>query len=410
MDETRAAIPRIQVEISLRTIAAVLGVIAGLWLLWELSAVVVVVVLALILVGTLAPMVGWLEAHRIKRGFALAIVFVSCLAAAVVLVLITIPPLARDAADVVSHLPETQGRMADRMAATPLTAPMAESVREFKPASMASSVSVGSALAISALVFEILGLIGTAFVLAIYVIADGERMRGTVFSLVPRRFHVRLARVLLNLETIVGGYMRGQVITSLAIGAFTFALLSLLHVPNALALAAFAGFTDVIPFVGGLLATTPAVLSALTRGPAVAGGVLVAMILYQEFESRVLVPRVYGRSLRLPSAVVVVALLIGGKLGGIVGALLALPIAAAIRMLMEEMRVALPGEAKDDGALRARDERAEQIYARRTGERASADEAAEVALGIANEIRHADSDPVTAAETPITGGEQSAPH
>ena len=76
--------------------------------------------------------------------------------------------------------------------------------------------------------------------------------------------------------------------------------------------------------------------------------VLFAMIGYQEFESRVIVPRVYGQALRLSSAVVVIALLVGGKVGGIIGALLALPIAAALRMLIEELRVDLPGDDTDD--------------------------------------------------------------
>jgi predicted PurR-regulated permease PerM len=241
-------------------------------------------------------------------------------------------------------------------------------------------------------------------VLAIYFIADGERTRGTLYALFPRRFHVRLARVLLNLETIVGGYLRGQLVTSVAIGVFTFGLLAVMRVPNALALAAFAALTDVIPFVGGLMATTPAVLVALSRGSAVATIVLVAMIAYQEFESRVIVPRVYGQALRLSSAVVVIALLVGGKVGGIIGALLALPIAAALRMLIEELRVDLPGDDTDNPRMRARDARAERAYARETAG-ASPEEAAAVATEIAHEIRQADADAgKDPAETPLNPG------
>ena len=186
-------------------------------------------------------------------------------------------------------------------------------------------------------------------------------------------------------------------------GVFTFGLLAITQVPNALALAAFAALTDVIPFVGGLLATTPAVLVALSRGTGVTTIVLLAMIGYQEFESRVIVPRVYGQTLRLSSAVVVIALLVGGKLGG-VGALLALPIAAALRMVIEELRVDMPGDDTDDPHLRARDARAERIYARETAG-ASPAEAAAVATEIANEIREADAAAgKNPAETPLTPG------
>jgi len=85
------------------------------------------------------------------------------------------------------------------------------------------------------------------------------------------------------------------------------------------------------------------------------------MVLYQEFESRVLVPRVYGRTLRMSPATVLVALLIGGTLMGMIGALLALPIAAAVRLLLRELRVEMPGEPHDSG-IRETDERAEQLY------------------------------------------------
>src|SRR5689334_12022121 len=95
----------------------------------------------------------------------------------------------------------------------------------------------------------------TTIVLAFYLLADAKRTQGALFAVVPRHYHLRLSRILFNLETIVGGYVRGQVITSVAISAFTFALLTVFGVHNALALAVFAGFVDVIPFVGGLLAT-----------------------------------------------------------------------------------------------------------------------------------------------------------
>src|SRR6185295_8907722 len=107
----------------------------------------------------------------------------------------------------------------------------------------------------------------------------------------------------------------------------------------------------------------------------------VVLVVYQEFESRVIVPRVYGRALRLPSTIVIVALLAGGKLMGILGALLALPIAAGIRMVVEELRFELPGEPGDP-AVRARDEEGEKEYQART-RGVPAVEAAEIANEIA---------------------------
>jgi putative heme transporter len=393
-----------RIEISYRTILAVLATLAGIWLLNLLLPILVVVLTGLILVGTLNPFVGWLQKRGVNRTLAIAIVFVGCGAIFVLGGLVTIPALWSQVSQTVKDLPELQKSLAERLAAHHLTVPLVDAIRNFKPEKAIQGLNVTSTLVASLGVVEGIGYAATSVVLAIYFMADGERTRGSLYALFPRRFHVRLARVLLNLETIVGGYIRGQVITSLAIGIFTFGLLSITRVPSALALATFAALTDVIPFVGGLLATTPVVLVALSRSTVIAAVVLVAMIGYQEFESRVIVPRVYGRALRLSSATVVIALLVGGKLGGIIGALLALPIAAALRMLVEELRVELPGDDTDDRSVRASDARAERTYAKESAG-ASPEEAATVAMAIASELRDADAaegkDP---SETPITSG------
>ena len=209
-------------------------------------------------------------------------------------------------------------------------------------------------------------------------------MRGAAFALGPRTFHVRLSRILLNLETIVGGYVRGQVITSVLMAVFTFAVLTIARVPNALAIAAFAGIADVLPYIGGILACGPAVLAAWPRGWGVALAVLAALVLYQELESRAIVPRVYGKALRLPPSVVLVALLAGGTLLGMLGALLALPLAAAVRMIVEELRVALPGEEENDPKVVARDASGERAFERRAAG-APAEKAAVIATKIAEE-------------------------
>jgi gas vesicle protein len=114
--------------------------------------------------------------------------------------------------------------------------------------------------------------------------------------------------------------------------------------------------------------------------------VTVLMIAYQEFESRILVPRVYGKVLRLPPAVVLVSLLVGGTLMGIIGALLALPIAAGLLMVARELRVELPGENPADASTRARDQKAEDIYEQLT-EGATAADAGVIADELAQRLK-----------------------
>jgi predicted PurR-regulated permease PerM len=221
------------------------------------------------------------------------------------------------------------------------------------------------------------------------VLAVAAVLAGTLYALLPRSFHVRTARVLLDLETVVGGYVRGQAITSVLIALYVFAVLTVAGTPNALALAVLAALADLIPFVGGVLALTPAVLATLGLGAGKATAVGVAILLYLWFESQLLVPHVYGRTLRLSPVTVTVALLAGGELLGIVGALLALPLAAAVRVLIVDLRVDLPGEQPDEGPERAAEERAETAYAARTAG-APAGEAAAVAARLAEELHARD--------------------
>jgi predicted PurR-regulated permease PerM len=232
-----------------------------------------------------------------------------------------------------------------------------------------------------------------------------DRLRGGLFSVVPRSHHIRLSRVMLNLETIVGGYIRGQVITSAFMAAFVFILLRACGVPSALTISMFAGVADVLPYAGGLLSVGAAATASISRGPVIIILVLALMLAYEEFKSRVIVPRVYGQELRLPSSVILFSLLAGGVLMGIPGALLALPVAAAILMLVGELRVELPGqqEQAEDMEIKERDDRGEEEYERRA-EGMPAEQAAAIAVEISADRSKEEKHPSPKPEAPATEG------
>jgi hypothetical protein len=145
------------------------------------------------------------------------------------------------------------------------------------------------------------------------------------------------------------------------------------------------------------LATAPAVLVALSKGLPTGLVVLLVLVVYQEFENRILVPRVYGRALRLAPVTVVLALLAGALLLGVIGALLALPVAAGLQMMLAELRVDLPGDDSDDRLANARDAKTEADYERMSAG-ATGSEAGQIAKNLAHDIR--DADAVDAAKAP----------
>ncbi len=372
------------------------------WLLVQLWSVVLVIVISLMIVGALTPLVAALERRGVGRLAAVALVFGALGAALAGLVALVAPQLVAQGTDLVERFPRLQSESATLLERWHATAPLASTVRNAQLTTIAGQTT-HFFLSYSTRAAEVLAYGATCVVIALYLMIDRDRMRGALFALVPRAYHVRFSRVLLNLTTIVGGYVRGQLITSVLMAAFTFVVLEIARVPNALALSVFAGLTDVLPYVGGLLACGPATLAAYgAHGLPSAITTLVALGVYQEFESRVIVPRVYGRALRLPSAIVVVALLAGGTLLGILGALLALPIAAGIRMVVEELRLELPGEAAHDPAALEEDAREERVFRKLAGD-APAQEAAAVATEIAQQrIAHDAAAGVDPTEQPVS--------
>lgn len=371
---------------------------------WKLAPVVLVLVVAFFLVGTLTPAVEWLEHKKWKRGWGIGFVFSVLLIATVLVLVVTIPSLVAQVSSLAKQEPTIRAHLADFLARSKATAPLSQSLRDMHYESLARA-SAAVALDYSSRLAEIIAYLASAVFLALYIMIDRDRVRGGLFAVVARSHHIRLSRVLLNLETIVGGYIRGQAFTSFLMALFTGILLTACGVKNALAIALFAGLADILPYIGTFLSIGPAVAAAAPHGLVVVSVVLVAMLAYEEFESRFLVPKIYGNALRLPSSVVLFALLAGGTLLGIVGALLALPAAAAAIMLIKELRVELPGEQVDDGELRARDERAEREYERRA-DGVPAEQAAAIAVEISNERQLEEGSAVEAAEQPITGGER----
>jgi len=375
----------VRFEIAPSTIGLIVATGAGVWLLRELWAIGLLVVVALVFAGTFNPLIEWMQKRGLKRTPALILLFFGSIVVAALAIFFTVPPLLEQLADIVRGAPAARAQLIDLLEKRSSTAPLAHVVQNAGLPEMFAAIQ-SWLLGYSSQAVKVLGYFATTFVLSFYLLADGKRTQGVLYAIVPRDYHMRLARIIHNLETIVGGYMRGQLITSAAIALFTFLLLVICRVPHALSLALFAGVADVVPFVGGLLVAGPAALSALPRGLPVAGALLGSLFLYMEFENRVLVPRVYGHVLRLSPAAVVLALLIGGTLLGVMGALLALPIAAGLQMILLELRVEMPGDDSDDRPERARNAKTEATYERMSAG-STAPEAGQIATALAHDLR-----------------------
>lgn len=335
-----------RIELTARGVLFVALSVAGIVLLRRLWPVVVLVITALIFMGALLPYVEWLVARNVRRGLAVFLVAFAVFAGIAGVFAITVPGLIDEFQHIRDQLPDWAQQAEDRLLDFGVEVDLEQRARDINWAEVLSGRAVDYGQQALLALFGIF----TIIVMTVYLLLDAPRLARFVYQFVPRGKEEDAAQLLQSLTRVVGGYIRGQFITSLIIAAYTFVVLTIVGVPNALAFAVLAGIADVIPLVGAYIAVGPPALAASDLSMTHAIVVLVALLIYQQFEDRFLVPRVYGATLNLPPLVVLVTVLIGGELLGVVGVLLSLPAAAAGRVVLEYVLdrrlLGLPGNSQ----------------------------------------------------------------
>ena len=196
---------------------------------------------------------------------------------------------------------------------------------------------VGGVLGAGALVLSAAGEMLVVVVLVIYFLAAMPRIKLFLYRLAPQS---RRSRVILIGDEIfvkVGGYMLGNFLTSLIAGVGTYAWLQIFGIPYPLLLGLLVALLDLIPVIGSTIGGAIVSLVALTVSLPVAIATLAFYIAYRLAEDYFIVPRIMGRTVEVPAVVTVVAVLLGGALMGLIGALVAIPAAAALRLLLNEV-------------------------------------------------------------------------
>lgn len=320
-----------RIELTARGIFFLLLAVAGIILLRRLWPVVILVVTALIFMGALLPYVEWLVAKGLNRGIAVFLVAFAVFAGIVALFAMMVPGLISEFQTIRDQLPGWAEELQTRLADFGVQVDLEQRAREINWTEVLSGRAIDYT---QQALFFLFGMF-TIAVMTIYLLIDAPRLARWVYQFVPPGKEADAQRLLQSMTRVVGGYVRGQTITSGIIAIYTFVVLTAVGVPNALAFAVLAGIADVIPLVGAYIAVGPPILAASDESSTAAITVLVALLLYQQFEDRVLVPRVYGATLNLPPLIVLITVLIGAELLGVVGVLLALPAAAAGRVILE---------------------------------------------------------------------------
>lgn len=316
-------------HLPIATILRVLLTAIVVWAVLKLWPEVVFLSLSLVLAVALGPAVDWLGRRGVPRTIAIALLAALTFAVLVAIVAFMLPPLGRQIADISQNFPAFRERVESRI--PPADSMMKKVVDELflLPSSPQVTAELNKPLvwgrsAASGLATTFLVLVTT-----FYLLLDGKRLYAWLLAYVPRSHREKMAATVPEVSQVVYAYVRGQFVTSVSFGIVVAIVLKVLRVPAVLPLAILAAVCDVIPVVGIIVATLPAVLLALTVSPGVAALVMAFYGGYHLFETYVIVPRVYGNTLRLSTLTVLLALIVGASLGGILGAIMILPIVAA---------------------------------------------------------------------------------
>jgi predicted PurR-regulated permease PerM len=303
------------------TLLKVLAAIALGWTLVQLLPIILVAIVAIVLAVSLDPIVAWLERRRLPRTGAAVIV-------AVVLVALFGGFLWLTWSSLASQWEQVAGQVATTVRDAWYRLPEWLRGALGSPQGGAASPADGFAVRLFNSTTSAVGSILLGFVLTIYLLIEGRTTYAWVVAFVPRRHRSKAERTARESREVIVGYVVGNAITSAIAFAATFVALWFLEVPAALLLALLAGLSDFVPVIGFILSAIPAVLLAVTVSSTTALLVIGFYVLYNAIEAYVLSPWAYGNRMRLSDVAVILGFAAGAQLGGAIGALIALPIAA----------------------------------------------------------------------------------
>jgi predicted PurR-regulated permease PerM len=317
--------PRDQLELripfaTLMKIALAILLVAIVIKLWP---VILMIVVAILIAVTVDPIPGWLERRGVRRSvsvIALALVIFGLLIAFFVLL---VPSVSAQVGELTKEWPQVEQRL---IRAFPPAGSVLQSIKggaPQTPAWLTRGISAGK-FAIEGTTTVVLVL-----VLAIYFVLEGRRAFTWLIDFAPKENRVRVERTAREIRLVVMAYMRGSIITATIAGFYVFIALSILGVPLALLLGVLAFVFDFIPVIGTIIMAGVASLFGLLVSPSRALVVAAAILAYHAIEAYVLIPRIWGKEMRVSTLTVLLGIAVGATLQGPIGAVLALPIAAA---------------------------------------------------------------------------------
>jgi predicted PurR-regulated permease PerM len=319
------------------------------WLLFQnltrLTSVLTFLVVALFVTLSLEPVVQWLTRRGLGRGPAVFVVFLGMVGVITAIGALVVPPIASQTAMLVDRAPQ----MLQQLAQEPWIAELDQQYQVSERISAEIERLAVDGATISTVFGGVLGAAGwvagslvgvlTSVILTLYLLATLPQTKDAAYHLLPRSRRDRVSVIAEEIMRRVGGYALGQSAVATINAVCSWVMMQVLGVPYPEMLAVLVGLLGLIPMVGATLGAVIVALAALSVSPTTSLIVIVYYLVYQQVENYVIVPNVMRRTVSVPGAVTVVAVLVGGTLLGVIGALIAIPVAAGLLLIYHEVLV-----------------------------------------------------------------------
>lgn len=327
------------IDISTGSIIKVLLVLLAFWFLYFVRDIVAIIFVSIIVAAALSPVIDRLCKAKCPRVLAVILVYLLILAILSAMVYFMVPPLIAQIKQLAEMLPDylkTFGNLITSLKHIGNTAWLNASQETLNSLSNFLGGFLQNIFNTTVGFFNGAAVLAIMFILTLYLILDEDGIKKFFISLLPLKQKTRLISIAHKIGIKLGGWLRGQIVLGIAIGVIVYVGLTLMHIPYALTLALLAGLLEIIPIIGPIVSAIPAILIAFTISPTTALMVTIFYIIVQELENKLLVPKVMQYTVGLNPISIIIIILIGAKLMGILGMLLAVPVASVFYVILEE--------------------------------------------------------------------------
>lgn len=315
----------------------------GLAVAWQLRHEIALLFISALLAVVLMPVLRGVQKIKIGkwspgRGSAIVIILLSVGGLITLFVLFALPPVARDAREFVKELPERGPEMLSRLKRLPFASRLDVAALNAKLQDYASNFVTYLFTSVSTWASGLFKIIA-GIVLTIYFMLEGEKAYNWVLSFISPLRRERLNQTLLKADVRMGRWLLGQGTLMLILGVYSTVVFSLLHVRYSYALGVVMGVFNIIPVIGAMISMALVIIAAAMDSWMRVLYVCIAYGIYAQVENSYLIPKIMQSSVDLPGLAIIVALLLGSAIDGVMGAMVAVPTAVLVAVILDEYAV-----------------------------------------------------------------------